>query len=65
MIGSRAKSSPRLHYHFLVVVIGNLEQHFGQRAGLIADVHHAADHPGKDAGGLEGCRDRFASFTLS
>ena len=47
---------------FVVVVVGDLEQHFRQGAGLFADVHHADDHGGKDAGSFEGGGDGFALF---
>src|ERR1035438_1652402 len=47
---------------FVVVVIGDLEEHLREGAGLLADVHHADDHGGKDAGGFEGGGDGFALF---
>ena len=46
--------------HLVVVVVGDLEQHFRQGAGLLADVHHADDHGREDAGGFEGGGDGFA-----
>ena len=30
--------------HLIIVVVGNLHQHFRQRAGLLAHIHHADDH---------------------
>src|SRR5579864_2882586 len=47
---------------FIVVVIGYLEKHFGQGAGLLADIDHADDHWWEDAGGLEGGGNGFALF---
>ena len=46
--------------HFFVVVVGDLHQHFGQGAGLFADVHHADDHGRENAGGFQGRGDGFA-----
>src|SRR5882724_627358 len=47
---------------FFIVVIGNLQEHFGQGAGLFTDVHHADDHRRKYARGLEGRRNSLAFF---
>src|ERR1041384_2076361 len=47
---------------FIVIVVGDFEKHFGQRAGLFADIDHANDHRREDAGSLEGGRDGFALF---
>src|SRR4029077_9178797 len=46
----------------IVVVVGNLEKHFGQGAGLLADIDHRDDHGGEDARGLEGRGDGFTLF---
>src|ERR1035441_499682 len=47
---------------FVVIVVGDLEEHLRESAGLLAYVHHADDHGGKDAGGFERGRDGFALF---
>jgi hypothetical protein len=46
--------------HLVVIDVGDLEQHFGQLAGFLADVHHGDDHVGEHAGGLERGDDGFA-----
>src|SRR5581483_600216 len=48
--------------NLVIVVIGDLEQHFGQRAGLLADVDHADDHGGENAGRLQRRGDGFTLF---
>src|ERR1035437_614955 len=48
--------------HLLVVVLGDLQEHFRQGAGLFADVHHADDHGREDAGSFERRSDGFALF---
>src|SRR6185312_13789622 len=48
--------------HFFVVVVGDFQQHFGQRAGLLTDVHHADHHGRKHFGSFQRRRDGFAFF---
>src|SRR5208282_620822 len=48
--------------HFVVVVIRDFEEHFREGAGLFADVHHADDHGGEDAGSFERGGDGFTLF---
>src|SRR6185437_7544158 len=47
---------------FFVVVVGDFEQHFRERAGLLTDVHHADDHGREDAGGFQRGGDGFTLF---
>src|ERR1700722_20208849 len=46
--------------HFFVVVVGDLQQHFRQGAGLFADVHHADNHRRENAGSFQRRGDGFA-----
>src|ERR1035441_7839467 len=46
--------------HLFIVVVGNFHQHFGQGAGLFADIHHADDHGWEDAGSFQRGGDGFA-----
>src|SRR5207245_8408142 len=48
--------------NLFVVVIGNLEQHFGQSAGLFTDIDHADNHGRKDAGSFQRGGDGFTLF---
>jgi len=45
--------------HFLVVIVGNFQQHFRQGAGLLAHVHHADHHGRENAGSLQRRGDGF------
>jgi len=62
MIGSSKEVIAATHYRLLIVVIGNLQEHFGQGAGLFTDVHHADNHRRKYARGLERRRNSLAFF---
>ena len=46
--------------HLVVIDVGDLEEHLGELAGFLADVHHGDDHVGEDTGGLERGDDGFA-----
>src|SRR6267378_473832 len=45
--------------NLFVVVVRDLQKHFWQRAGLLADVHHADHHWGEHAGCFQRRGDRF------
>ena len=49
--------------HFNVIGVGdNLGEHFGQRAGLFADIHHAHHHGGENTRLAQGTGDGFSLF---
>ena len=56
------KRSQRGHsiFHLLVAVVGDFHEHFRERAGLFAHVHHAADHGRENPRSLERVGDRSA-----
>src|SRR5258708_7191214 len=46
--------------HLFFIVVGYLQQHIWQRAGLLAYIHHAGDHDRKYARSFEGGGDGVA-----